>query len=117
MVGVNTALIDPCYDVPKGSFGIVFRNHPDCVANRSTTSGKQYTTVYDPVFGANIDVTFQSVCADINGKTGNALDVANVQELHQVNVNFGIITPANSFGVGASVAPGGVIRGFNFQTA
>lgn len=105
------------YVVPKGSFGIVYRNHPDCAAGRSTTSGKQYSTVYDPVFGADIDVTFQSVCADINAKTGNALDVANVQELHQVNVNFGIITPANSFGLGASVAPGGVIRGFNFQTA
>jgi hypothetical protein len=116
-VTVGAASDASCYVVPKGAFGIVYRNHPDCAAGRSTTSGKQYSTMYDPVFGANIDVTFQSVCADINAKTGNALDVANVQELHQVNVNFGIITPSNSFGVGASVAPGGVIRGFNFQTA
>jgi hypothetical protein len=103
--------------VPKGSFGIVYRNHPDCKAGRSTTSGKQYSTVYDPIFGTDLDVTFQSLCADNNVKSGNALDVAVVREIHQVNVNFGIITPSNSFGVGASDAKGGVIRGFNFQTA
>jgi hypothetical protein len=116
-VTVGAASDASCYVVPKGSFGIVYRNHPDCAAGRSTTSGKQYSTVFDPVFGTDLDVTFQSVCADINAKTGNALDVANVQELHQINVNFGIITPSNSFGDPGSVAKGGVIRAFNFQTA
>jgi hypothetical protein len=116
-VAVGAASDASGFVVPPGAFGIVYRNHPDCAAGRSTTSGKQYSTVFDPVFGTDMDVTFQSQCADINAKTGNALDVANVQELHQVNVNFGIITPSNSFGVGASDAKGGVIRAFNFQTA
>jgi hypothetical protein len=104
------------YVVPKGSFGIVFRNSPDPRAGRSTTDGKQYGMIYDPVLGTNIDTMFYSACADINAKTGNALDVANVQEHHQVAVTYGIMTPYAQYTAGTSGAPG-VIRAFNFQTA
>ena len=113
-VTVGAASDASCYVVPKGSFGIVFRNHPDCKAGRNTTSGKNYGMVYDDVLQTTVDTMFESDCADINAKTGNALDVSNVQEKHQVSVNYGILTPYNNFAVSGQ---GGVIRGFNFQTA
>ena len=113
-VTVGAASDATCYFVPKGSFGAVFRNHPDCKASRSTTSGKQYGMVFDPVLGTMVDTMFESDCADINAKTGNALDVSNVQEKHQVAVNYGILTPYSNFAVSGQ---GGVIRAFNFQTA
>lgn len=102
------------YVVPKGSFGIVFRNSPDPKAGRATTDGKQYGMTFDPVLQANIDTLYSSTCADINVKTGNGLDVANVQESHQVAVTYGILTPYSNFDESDQ---GGVIRGFNFQTA
>lgn len=113
-VTVGAASDASCYVVPKGSFGMVFRNHPDAKAGRMTTSGKQYGMVYDDVLGTNVDTMFESDCADINVKTGNALDTSNVQEKHQVSVNYGIITPYSNFAVSGE---GAVIRGFNFQTA
>lgn len=113
-VTVGAASDASCYVVPKGSFGMVHRNHPDCKARRTTTDGKQYGMVYDPVLGTNIDTMFSSSCQDINVKTGNALDTVNVQEQHQVSVNYGILTPYENF---ATSGQGGVIRGFNFQTA
>jgi hypothetical protein len=113
-VTVGAASDASCYVVPKGSFGVVYRNHPDCKAGRMTTSGKKYGMVYDEVLGTFVDTMFESDCADINAKTGNALDVSNVQEKHQIAVNYGILTPYSAF---ATSAKGAVIRGFNFQTA
>ena len=113
-VTVGAASDASCYVVPKGSFGVVFRNSLDCKAGRSTTDGKQYSTMYDSVLGTTVDTMYSSSCADINVKTGNALDTHNVQEQHQVAVNFGILTPSTDF---ATSAKGAVIRGFNFQTA
>tara|TARA_R110000803_G_scaffold101982_3_gene169998 strand:- start:875 stop:1948 length:1074 start_codon:yes stop_codon:yes gene_type:complete len=117
-VTVGAASDATCYVVPKGSFGLVTRNSPDCRAGRSTTDGKMYGMTYDPVLGANIDTLYSSSCQDINAKTGNALDVAAVQEQHQIAVNFGILTPSSAFAAGPPIigAPG-VIRAFNFQTA
>ena len=114
----NTGFQAGLFVVPKGSFGLVTRNSPDCRAGRSTTDGKMYGMTYDPVLGANIDTLYSSSCQDINAKTGNALDVAAVQEQHQIAVNFGILTPSSAFAAGPPIigAPG-VIRAFNFQTA
>lgn len=117
-VTVGAASDATCYVVPKGSFGIVTRNSPDCRANRSTTDGKIYGMHYDEMIGANLDTLYSSSCQDINAKTGNALDVAAVQEQHQIAVNFGILTPSSAWAAGPPIigAPG-VIRAFNFQTA
>jgi len=112
-VTVGAASDASMYVIPKGSFGVIFRNAPDPMNGRSTTDGKQYSMMYDNVLQTNVDVMYQSSCVDINALTGNALDVAAVQETHQVAVHYAIITPYRS----GAQAKGGVIRGVDLLTA
>jgi hypothetical protein len=102
------------YIVPKGSFGIIFRNAPDPMRGEATTTGKVFGTMPDSVLGTNVDYMYYSDCADINALTGNALDIAAVQEVHQVSVSYGIIMPYSNF---ATSGVGGVIRAVDFLTA
>lgn len=94
------------YFMPQGAYGIVFRNSPDCLANNSTTDGKEYGTLFDPTVGTNLDYLYYSECDDISAKSGNAADTAAVSEIHQMAVHYGILTPHIS-------ANTGVIGGFN----
>jgi len=112
-VTVGAASDASCYITPKGSYGMIFRNAPDEKAARPTTTGKIYGTVYDDVLQTQIDTMYYSDCADINALTGNAADVAAVQEVHQFAVHYGILTPYRS----GAQAKGGVIRAVDFLTA
>jgi hypothetical protein len=92
-VTVGAASDASCYIMPAGAFGIVSRNSPDCMANNSTTDGKQYGTLFDPTLGMTMDTLYFSECADINALSGNAADTAAVNEVHQMAVHYGILTP------------------------
>jgi hypothetical protein len=113
-VTVSAASDATMYILPKGSYGIIFRNAPDPTNNRRTTDGKQYGTAFDPTLGAMVDTMFYSQCADINALSGNAADTAAVQEVHQVAVHYGILTPYSNFAVSGKA---GVIRAADLLTA
>jgi hypothetical protein len=113
-VTVSAASDATMYILPKGSYGVIFRNSPDPMNNRRTTDGKQYGTSFDPTLGAMIDTMFYSECADINALSGNADDTAAVQEVHQIAVHYGILTPYSNF---ATSEVAGVIRAADLLTA
>jgi hypothetical protein len=98
------------YFMPAGAYGIISRNSPDCLANNTTTDGKQYGTLFDPTIGLDLDYMFYSTCADINALTGNAADVAAVNEVHQMALHYAILTPFEGNNTG-------VIGKFNLATA
>jgi hypothetical protein len=98
------------YFMPAGAYGIVSRNSPDCIANNSTTDGKQYGTLFDPTIGMTLDTLYYSECADINALSGNAADTAAVNEVHQMALHYGILTPFEGTNTG-------VMGGFNLLTA
>jgi hypothetical protein len=110
-VGANSDAT--AYVVPKGSFGILFRNGKDPLANRRTTKGHIYGTLFDDKLDTLVDTLFVSDCADISAISGEALDDANVKEFHQVAVTYGLLVPYRS----GAQAKGGVIRGFDMLTA
>ena len=110
-VGANSDA--SAYIVPKGSFGILFRNGKDPLANRTTTKGHQYGTFYDAQLDASFDTLYNSDCANISAISGNVLDDANVKEYHQVALTYGLMVPYRS----GAQAKGGVIRGLDLLTA
>jgi hypothetical protein len=109
-VGAIKATDATGYFMPAGAYGIISRNQPDCLMGTQTTDGKQYGTIFDPTIGFDLDYLFYSTCADINALTGNAADTAAVNEVHQISLNYAILTPY----VGANTA---VIGKFNLLTA
>ncbi len=96
--------------MPAGAFGIVTRNSPDCLANNTSTDGKQWGTLFDPTLGMTMDTLFYSECGDISVESGNAADTAAVREYHQMAVHYGILTPYEN-------SQSGVIRKFDLLTA
>jgi len=112
-VTVSAASDATMYILPKGSYGVIFRNAPDPRYGRSTTDGKIYGTAFDDTLGTMVDTMYYSTCADINALSGNAADVAAVQETHQVAVHYGIITPYSNFAVSGKA---GVIRAADLLT-
>jgi hypothetical protein len=49
--------------------------------------------LFDPTLGMTMDTLYFSECADINALSGNAADTAAVNEVHQMAVHYGILTP------------------------
>ena len=78
-----------------------------------TTQGHAYSTMFEPVLGADMDMLFYSACADINAVSGNAADTSAMNEVHQMAVHYAILTPYDL----AGTDPSGVIRKFNLLTA
>ena len=98
------------YIMPAGAYGVISRNSPDCIMGNKTSDGKQYGTWFDQTIGLDLDYMFYSTCADINALTGNAADVAAVNEVHQFAVHYAILTPYEG-------AQSGVIGCFDLLTA
>jgi hypothetical protein len=99
--------------MPKGSVAVLSRNSPDCLAGSVTTQGHAYSTMFEPVLGADMDMLFYSSCADINVVSGNAADTSAMNEVHQMAVHYAILTPYDL----AGTDPSGVIRKFDLLTA
>lgn len=81
------------YVMPAGAYGIVTRNQPDCLAGSTTGDGKVWSTMFDPTLGVEMDMLYFDECADINALSGNAADTAAKNEVHQMAVHYGILTP------------------------
>lgn len=97
------------YVMPEGSYGIVTRNSPDCMAN-SESKTHNWGTLFDPTLGMTMDTLYYDGCGDINVLSGNASDTAAKVETHQMAVHFGIITPYEN-------TQSGVIRKYDLLTA
>lgn len=84
--------------MPKGSYGIIHRVRPDCMAGNETTDGKIFGTIpNDPTLGATIGTLFSSTCGTAAVESGNAADTTSVLETHQMEVHYGILTPYTNF--------------------
>jgi len=109
-VGAVAATDASGYVMPVGAYGVMTKNSPDCLANNTTTDGKQYGTLFDPTLGMTLDTLYFSSCKDINAVTGNAADAAAVNEYHQMAAHYCILTPYEN-------TQSGVIRKFDLLTA
>lgn len=109
-IGTIAATDASGYVMPVGSYGVMSRNSPDCMAGSVTSDGKQYGTLFDPTMGMTLDTLYYSTCADINALTGNAADTSAVNEVHQMAAHYCILTPYE--GVAS-----GVIRRYDLLTA
>lgn len=82
--------------MPKGAFGIIGRNSPDCLAGNTTSAGHMFGTVYEPMLGMTLDTLEYSLCGSIAVESGNAADAAAVREHFQFAAHYAIVTPYDS---------------------
>ena len=111
-VTVSAASNATGFITPKGAFGIVSKNSPDCLAGNVTSGGHKFGTLYEPMLGITLDTLEFSACGSIATETGNAADVTAVREKYQFAAHYGILTPYTNF---ATSGVASVIRKFDMK--
>jgi len=108
-VGAVAATDASGYVMPVGAYGVVTRNSPDCLANR-TAGDHTWGTINDPTLMMDLDYLYTDGCLNNSADpSAYAGDTAVAQETHQMAMHFGILTPYEN-------TQSGVIRKFDLLT-
>lgn len=95
-VTAATSAISTGFIMPPNSIAYHSRVSPEARDNKRTSAGKIWDTYYSEALGLELELMYNSDCADVQSWTGNADDIGGLLEQWKIGYNIALLTPYNT---------------------